>query len=439
MLKSIPFRIVLILSLIILGAVYLYPTMRYERLSQEEVRELLKLTELSGIPLSTLATDIYRDDVDLRGQIEESELDEAQKAAAIEKLEFIRGPFYDEIKYHRPRAIKRGLDLQGGMYILLEVDLVKLVENAAKNKDERLGRIINELRERERGGNMDVLGNLQTICAREHIPLSAYWGEPGQSDASILKDLHNAADDAVNRSLEILRNRVDQFGVSEPSIAKVGARRIALELPGVKDPGRARELIGRTALLEFKLLIEPERAQEILLKIDNVVKAGMGIDTTTAPAASDTVKTDTAMAADTGAAVKAEELFAETSPKTEEVDSATLKNPFLSLLVGGRGDILVPAANKSKVNRYIYSRDVQKALPKDVEFLWSNAPEQNPGSQEAYWMLYLVKKEPEQTGATLADARATIGSGYEPDQAGKSIVEMRLTRPGGRTFARVTG
>jgi preprotein translocase subunit SecD len=99
----------------------------------------------------------------------------------------------------------------------------------------------------------------------------------------------------------------------------------------------------------------------------------------------------------------------------------------------------VLASNRSKVNRYIYSHDVQKALPKDVQFVWSNDVEQSTAGQESYWILYLVKREPEQTGATLADARSTIGSGYEPDQAGKPIVEMKLTRPGARTFARVTG
>jgi SecD/SecF fusion protein len=449
MLKSIPFRIVLVLALIVLGVIYLYPTVRYEQLSKQETVDLKKLSEVSGIPLATLGTDIYRDDVDLRGQIEESDLDSARKAEAIREVDYMRGPFYEKIKYNRPRAIKRGLDLQGGMYMVLEVDLVKLLENAARNKDDRFTRLMNELRERTQSGDVDVLEALQAICSRDRIPLSVYWGEPEQSDQAIIKELQSAADDAINRSLEILRNRVDQFGVSEPSITKLGTHRIALELPGVKDPARARELIGRTALLEFKLLIDPERAQDILLKVDNVIKASMGIDTTTARtdttaqadtsalASQATTATDTT-AKDTGA-VKAEELFGETAPKTEEVDSAALKNPFLSLLIGGRGDILVPASNKSKVNRYIYSRDVQKALPKDVEFLWSNAEEESPGGREPYWILYLVKKEPEQTGATLADATSRIGSGYEPDQAGKPIVEMKLTRAGGRTFARVTG
>jgi SecD/SecF fusion protein len=444
MTKSIPFRVLLIVVFIVLGAVYLYPTLRYEELSKEETQKLVELSDLSGIPLATLATDIYRDDVDLKGQIEESQLDEATKAEAIEKVEYLRGPFYRSIKYHRARAIKRGLDLQGGMYLVLEVDLVKLVEDAAKNKDDRFRRIIGELRQRVQVSDINVLETLAELCTNEGVSLSSYWGEPGQTDESIRHDLREAADDAINRSLEILRNRVDQFGVSEPTIAKLGARRIAIELPGVKDPARARELIGRTALLEFKLLTDPERTRDILMAIDNTVKARMGIDTTAV--ATDSAAADTAALAETDTAavdtsiVKAEELFTEPGAEVGELDTgAVAEHPFLSLLLGGTNNILVPQKNRSQVNRIIHSLEVQKSLPPDVEFLWSNAPEDFEQGGEPLWILYLLKKEPEQTGATLADARSTIGSGYEPDQAGKPIVEMSMTRAGGRTFARVTG
>lgn len=447
MLKSIPFRIVVIVALLIIGAIYLRPTLRYEQLSKEETQKLYELNALTNIPLANLGIDIYRDDVDLKGEVNDSGIDEAKKVQARKVIDYLRGPFREKIKYNRAQAIKRGLDLQGGMYLVLEVDVVKLVENTARNKDERFEAIIAELRDRAQAGNVDILEVLQEICRRRSISLSTYWGEAGQTDESIRKDLQTSGDDAIDRSLEILRNRIDQFGVSEPTISKMGSRRIAIELPGVRDPARARELIGRTALLEFKLLIEPERSQEVLLKIDNIVKASMGIDTTTAPTDSaalaqakvDTTAADTAKTDTGAAAVKAEELFTEAGTKTEELDSATLRNPFLSLLLGGRGDIIVPAKNKSKVSRYIASREVQRAIPSDVQFLWSNAAEQRSQTEESYWTLYLVKKEAEQTGATLADARSTIGSGYEPDQAGKSIVEMEMTRAGARIFSRVTG
>lgn len=445
MMKSIPFRVILIVAIIVLGAVFLYPTLRFEQLSKEETLELHELSEISGIPLSTLGTDIYRDEVDLKGQIEESDLDEVTKNKAFEKLDYLRGLFRDQINYHRKRAIKRGLDLQGGMYMVLEVDLVKLVENSAKNKDARFERILMELREKTRVSSIDILDALSEICLHEQTFLSTYWGEPGQSDESVRRDLRDAADDAIDRSLEILRNRVDQFGVSEPTIAKMGSRRIAIELPGVKNPSRARELIGRTALLEFKLLIEPERTRETLLTINNIVKASMGIDTTTTPADSAELaeaETDTAAAEIDTTVVKAEDLFAEDQEITEEgevIDSAAIQNPFLSLLVGGTGNIIVPDKNKAQVSRMIHLLEVQRTLPSDIEFLWSNVPEKFAEAEESYWTLYLLNKEAEQTGATLADAQSSIGSGYEPDQAGKPIVQMEMTRKGARIFSRVTG
>ncbi|MBU1708129.1 protein translocase subunit SecD [bacterium] len=447
MTKSIPFRIFIVIVLIVFGVIYLYPTLRYEQLSKKEMRQIEQLAELTGMPLSTLATDIYLDEIDLKGQVEKSDLDEATKIAASEKIDYLRGPFRDQITYHRKKAIKRGLDLQGGMRMVMEVDLVELVEKAAKGKDGRIEPILEELKQQASTSDINVLESLELLCREKGISMATYWGEPGQSDESVRKDLREAADDAIDRSLEILRNRVDQFGVSEPTIAKMGTRRISIELPGVKDPSRARELIGRTALLEFKLVAKPERTQEVLLKIDNVVKANMGIDTTTiadstlADNALAKTKSDSA-AADTSGVVKAEDLFEEAGEMGLEEgapDSAAMENPFLSLLVGGAQNILVPAKNKTDVNRIIYSLDVQKSIPNDLEFRWANAAEELPGAPEPMWTLYLVKKDAEQTGATLADARSTIGSGYEPDQAGKPIVEMEMTRAGARTFARVTG
>ena len=239
--KSVRSRLILLVILIGVAVYYLYPTYKYEKLSEQEEVQLVSLSEESGIPLSRLATDVYRDDVDLVAEIEASNLDSAVKDSAVQRLEFLRGDFLEDIKYFRPRAIKRGLDLQGGMYLVLEVDIVQLLDNTAKGKDDAYDRIMNQLREAARRADVDVFESLRNLAQRENASLSRYWGEPGQTDETVLDALRTAADDGVDRSLQILRNRIDQFGVSEPSISKIGTRRIALELPGVKDPLRARE------------------------------------------------------------------------------------------------------------------------------------------------------------------------------------------------------
>jgi len=442
--KSVRARLILLLIILAVGAYYLYPTLKYDRLSKEESRRLIELASLSNMPLDHLAADVYRDDVDLRAEIEASDLPPERKEDALQKLDYLRSDFLQDMKYYRPRAVKLGLDLQGGMYLVLEVDVLKMLDNQAKGKDDVFDRIMARLRAAEQTRGVDVFDALREEAARERATLSRYWGEPGQSDDAVLSELRKSAEDAVDRSLEILRNRIDQFGVSEPSIAKLGSQRIALELPGVKDPVRARELVGRTALLEFKLLVEPERARDILTKLDESLAARLrGESLDSARADSSRLAADTAqMAADTGArdtaVTQAEKLFGEQMADTSS-DTTGRAHPFLSLLVGGTQNILVPAENRSRVTRLLSSRENQKLIPSDVQFLWSNKAMAAGEERVEHWVLYLVKKQADLTGATLEDAQSTIGSGYDPEQAGKPIVNIRFNREGGRTFARVTG
>lgn len=441
--KSVRNRFILLLVFVAVAGYYLYPTLKYDELSTQEHELLVQLGETSQLPLDRLAQDIYRDDVDLLAEVEASPLPPQQKQLAMAQLEFLRGEFLRDLKYYRPRAIKLGLDLQGGMYLVLEVDVVKMLDNEAKGKDEVFDRIFTTLRDRAREGEVDIFDALRQIASREHASLNRYWGEPGQSDDAIISMLEEAAEDAIARSLEVLRNRIDQFGVSEPSITKLGTRRIALELPGVKDPMRARELVGRTALLEFKLLVDAERSQDILTRLDAGIAARMRGETLadTAAKAADTTQlaqADTAAITTDTAVTAAEKLFAEQSADTLKDTSAT-STPLLSLLVGGTQNILVPAENRSRVTRMLTAHENRKFIPGDVEFLWSNKPLPATPESPEHWVLYLVKKQAELTGATLEEAQASIGSGYDPEQAGRAVVNIEFTRDGARTFARVTG
>jgi preprotein translocase subunit SecD len=453
--KSIRGRLILILVLIGLGVYYLYPTLKYNRLSQQEQTLLVNLANASKIPVDRLATDVYRDDVDFRSEIESSDLPQLQKDDALKQLEFIRGSFASDMKYYRPRAIKLGLDLQGGMYLVLEVDVVKMLENVAKNKDDQFDRMFTQLRTTTQAREVDVFDQLSQIAGREHASLNRYWGEAGQTDAAVISALRKSSDDAVDRSLQILRNRIDQFGVSEPSISKSGTSRIILELPGVKDPIRARELVGRTALLEFKIVVEPDRARDILTKLDEGIANRMkGIlpDTTAAK------KDSTGLAADLkkspadsaklaskdstkkdSSATEAEKLFAEGKTDSAVTDTAAKNHPLLSLFIGGTSNILVAPENRSNVMRMLSSRENLKLVPGDVQFLWSSKAEKIGTDQKQFWVLYMVKKQAEMTGTTLEDAQSTIGSGYDPEQAGKPVVTIKFNRDGGRIFARVTG
>lgn len=446
--KSVRNRFILLLVILGLAVYYLYPTYRYDQLTTEEQEKLVELANLSEIPLDRLVTEVYRDEVDFRPEIEAADLPIENKDEAISLLEYMRGDFLSELKRIRPKAIKLGLDLQGGMYLVLEVDLLKMLDNEAKGKDADFDRLMAALRRATEDGSVEVFDALRQTASRENISLNRYWGEAGQTDNAIVSEMEKHAEDAVDRSLQILRNRVDQFGVSEPSISKLGTRRIALELPGVKDPVRARELVGRTALLEFKLVVEPERSQDILTKLDAAIAARMKgrTDTTAAPtdtttaieSPETTALTDTALAASDTGITKADELFPEAPSATALDTSAFAEQPLLSLFLGGTQNILVPAENRSRVIRMLSAHENQQHIPGDVEFLWSSKAEQGADGKEV-WLLYLVKKQAEMSGATLEDAQSSIGSGFDPEQSGRPVVNIRFNRDGARTFSRVTG
>ena len=140
-----------------------------------------------------------------------------------------------ELEKTESRIIRQGLDLKGGMYIVLEADIPLLVNNLASMKDDRLNKIIEDSKEKSIQQNQDFISVFDKEVRNDGIKLSRYYHEYGASLDQIITSLNEEADDAINRVLEILQNRVDQFGVSEPTIQKQGKHRIVVELAGIQD------------------------------------------------------------------------------------------------------------------------------------------------------------------------------------------------------------
>ena len=130
------------------------------------------------------------------------------------------------------KIIKQGLDLKGGIYIVLEVDLPTLVTTLAINKDNKFERTISEVRNSlNENTQQDFFTEFANSVSNNGLRLPRYYDvDYGAKPDDILTSLKEQADDAINRVLEILQNRVDQFGVSEPTIQKQGNRRIIVEL-----------------------------------------------------------------------------------------------------------------------------------------------------------------------------------------------------------------
>lgn len=354
----------------------------------------------------------------------------------------------EQIAENEPKSIKLGLDLQGGTYLVYEVDLPSLLESLSKQRDANFDAAIEEVKSRVNTQNEDFFDALQAVFQEKDMRLNRHFGVRGDSDDKIIQDLKDQAEDAVERTLEVLRNRIDQFGVSEPSITKQGADRIVVELAGVQDVERAKSIIGTTALLEFQMEAEPEVASAVLREINLVMKKQMakdqGEDVETATA--DSHETPQKLRRDTE--VSLEDVFGESSifEETAGTDSSDAGStvllhqeifqdrPFDALLANLGGDIGVPTKNVRTVERILNSPGVREIMPNDAEFLFLNKPTRI-GEQE-YYRLYMVKKEPEMTGRMIANANVQIGSQL---RAGEAMVGMELTSEGAKIFSKVTG
>ncbi|HEX9934340.1 MAG TPA: protein translocase subunit SecD [bacterium] len=354
------------------------------------------------------------------------------------------------------RSIRLGLDLQGGIYMTLEVDLPRLIEQLAKVKDARLDSVLYEARQEMNVRSENFLNLLAERFNRRGIPLNTYWGERGESNGKVLSMLEKEASDAMDRSLEILRNRVDQFGVSEPNIQHTGSMRILIELPGISDPAQAKELIGKTALLEFCLVKDPTVFSDLLQKIDRALSKSenLALDsktkTKTKTPPVDTTAAQSVKKESRDKTVSVDEIFGRTT-ESEAVGDTALQdtsalvdenlfkeNPLFSLLRDTRQyghEVSVPVRNITVIERLLSMPNIQRLMPPDAQFLWSS--EIFKVGDESYRELFLVNKEPELTGKYLTSAQVTIGS--DAENAGKPVVNFTLNRPGGRIFSRVTG
>ncbi|HDR04711.1 MAG TPA: protein translocase subunit SecD [Candidatus Marinimicrobia bacterium] len=391
--KKLIINYVLIALLLVWSAYELMPTLKYERLSAAE-----------------------KEAMDLRGQL---------------------APLESEI-------IKRGLDLQGGMHLVLEVNIPKLVENIARTKTQSFYTLMDTVKRLDAATEEDDFFNILLAEAnRRDFKLSRHFPGRAIQNEEVIANLRDESRDAVNRALEIIRNRVDQFGVSEPTIQKQGTKRIIVELAGVTDPERARGLIQSTALLEFIMLKDADIAQDAIRRIDAAIKR---------------VQPDSLLAGDTAKVVEAEakdkalsveELLGIEEPRETSIDDETLsvdeqlyqRQPFSALLRNLGNDIGVPAENINAVKRILADPEVRKILPADIRVTLSNRTEAymaEGGVQKDFYRLYFLEKEPGLTGGVVTDANASLG-GSGGNNMGQPVVYLSMNSEGAKIWSRLTG
>ena len=344
-----------------------------------------------------------------------------------------------KIREARSKRVKLGLDLQGGMRVVLEVNTLKMLEDIAKNKDDLFNSLLDEVRADAFTSDREVLDILREKFQAKEVRLSRYYGNIRDSDDDIISRLQRETNNAVDRAMEVVRNRVDQYGVSEPSIQKSGGRRIIVELPGVSKEAEVRQLLQGTALLEFKLLIDPEIAAKVYESIDRTLAGKPIIDTTetdtTGKLASkaDTTKKEAKKSLDTSLTdVIGEEI--------QTPQEASQEHPFFALAStiqqqnqAWNGELYTSEDNKGKVTRILQRPEIKRLIPSDMDFVWS-ARHEFIAEGKKYYTLYAVKKTAELTGGVIVDARETI----DPS-TNQPIVQMEMNSEGARDWARITG
>ena len=264
--------------------------------------------------------------------------------------------------------------------------------------------------------------------------------------------------DATDRALEVIRNRIDQFGVAEPLVQKIGRDRILVELPGIRDPERAKNVIEQTAFLQFLLVQKTDDFMKVLPRMDRAItvatggkvpakaaakagqqnpQAAMNLifgqqkDTAKAKAAGDTSRAAQA-GADTSKAATSTPAAATDTGALAEADT-TGPRPLSALLNQGdaEGEFLVAEQDVPTVNQYLQLPAVQAMIPRGTRIYWGHEPVGRGAN--LYRRLYLLADRPFLTGDLLEDAQA----GRDP-QFQQTIVSFQLSRRGGRIFQRVT-
>ena len=310
-------------------------------------------------------------------------------------------------KQCKEKEINLGLDLKGGMNVMLEIqveDVVKSLAGDSKN-DPAFIAAIESAAQALKEGTGDYIGTFANAYAESSnggklvdIFLSPDRKDitPGMSDDEVVKILRQETEDAISASFNIIRSRIDHFGVMQPNIQRLpNSNRILVELPGVKEPERVRKLLQGTASLEFWTTYNGQELLQSLLRADAVVKSLQG-EQTAEQAADDTLAAEVAQGAE------------------ENVNRFSREqNPLLALLspdyAGGAVLGAAVAADVATINKYLALPEVRDCFPADVDFKWGIKGEPMFDNRMC---LYAIKVERADgkaplDGSVISDARAT--------------------------------
>ncbi|MBU3741002.1 MAG: protein translocase subunit SecD [Candidatus Kapabacteria bacterium] len=396
-------------------------------------------------------------------------------SVALENWDRANGEAFDVARNGR---IKLGLDLRGGMYVTLEVDVLKLIEESADEQstmgDDVFQRVVDKTRKETDNTDLDVLEVFLKNFRAENRSLLQYFTVADATDVTeeaVEKKLRRNVDEAIDQALEVIKQRINKFQVSEAQINKQGARRIVLELPDVKDEKEIRNLLQTTARLEFNRVIMGKDLVRAFMGVDQVLRGGAVVaDTaaadTTAMDSTAAVKDSTAVASADSAKVDTAKKASDSSAKNpyaglsdDEVRRRYRKDhPFTSMLASfvianerlqpfdfvgktlndfpdAEYRFLVDDKNVDRLARMLERPEVRRAMPIDMQVLIGAKPDEFYAKQQVtLFDVYGVSREPLLTGDVIEEAYPS----FDPAST-LPVVNMSMNADGAERWAAITG
>ena len=364
------------------------------------------------------------------------------------------------LKQCREMEISLGLDLKGGMNVILEVSIPDVIKALADNKpDENFNQALATAAKQATNSQDDVI----TLFIKEYhrIAPDAKLSElfatqqlkdkvnQKSSDAEVEKVLRSEVKAAVENSYNVLRTRIDRFGVVQPNIQSLEDRmgRIMVELPGIKEPERVRKLLQGSANLEFWETYTAKELLPVMQSVDSKLRDVLATTASTTTDSTEVIATEEVVAEATPAkAISAADSIAaalkgnqqEASINMEQIKKEHPLMAILQLNSSGQGPIIGYANYKdtAEVNKYLAMREVIAELPKDLRLKWGVAPADFDKKGQTF-ELYAIKST-ERNGKAPLEGDVVTDAKDDFDQHGKPSVSMSMNTDGARRWAQLT-
>lgn len=359
---------------------------------------------------------------------------------------------YKEIK---SSEISLGLDLQGGMHVTLEVSPIDIIRSLSGNRqDSAFMKALNKANIRHKNSQRSF-SNLFFETYREDnpgkrlAPLFANASTVGRislndPDNKVISLIDAEIENAIDRSLTILTNRIDQFGTSQPNIQRLGTGRIQVEIPGAENPQRVRKLLQGVAKLEFWDVVEPNTINSSLMAINELLVAEKKSKTNETTTSSDQQSLKDALSTDQPKSDSLSDL--EKSLESAADDSGqgldSLQNLNISplfALSSPPGSFRYDLTDTAQINRIFKRSDVRSRLPRGVDVFWGHKPgkyNSADASEEPKLELYFLdlgrNRKAKLTGESIVNARTDL------DEKAQPAVSMSMNATGTRIWAKWT-